>query len=249
MKRVGLVIVTYQRFDRFKECFENVMKNRQDVEEIVVVEDFSVTDKESYDNYFKTLLFNDVIIMRNASNIGVGASKNRGIKYFYDKGYDYIFTLEDDINIINPNVFNKYIETCNDTGYNYINFALHGPMNKDKGYVVTTDNTKVMIYPNIVGAFSLHTRKLIDELGLYDEKYYNAWEHVDYCYQASLKGLTTPFWLFIDIMDSEKYLKEQRFAIDDSSIRPREDWMTNIGKGATYFYHKHGVSISDIPKP
>jgi GT2 family glycosyltransferase len=248
MDRIGLVIVTYQRFDRFKECFDSVLKNRRDIEEIVIVDDCSVTDKELYDEYFKNLIFNDIIVMRNPVNSGVAVTKNKGLKYFYDKGYDYIFTLEDDINILSPEVFRLYINASKMTDYHYFNFALHGPLNKGKGQDRVLCGIPVTIYPHIVGAFSLHTRKLIDELGFYDEKFFNAWEHVDYCYQASLKGLTTPFWSFIDLKDSDKYLQEQKFAIDDSSIRPREDWMINIGKGAQYFYEKNKVSISDIPR-
>lgn len=248
MKRIGLVIVTYNRFDRFKECFENVLKHREAVEEIVIVDDCSTIEKDKYDAYFDTILVSDIHVFRNTTNGGVANAKNRGLKYFYDKGYDYIFTLEDDINIIHSDVFKQYIELSKATGIQYINFALHGPLNKGQKKVFKLDGFNVAIYPHIVGAFTLHTKELIDSIGFYDEKYFNAWEHVDYCYQAAKKELTTPFWMFVDLIDSEKYLVEQTFAIDDSSIRPRPDWMTNIGKGAEYFYSKNGVSISDIPK-
>lgn len=242
---IGVVIVTYQRFERFKECFEALMRNRKDVNEIVVVEDCSVQDKEEYDNYFKQIMFNDVIIMRNETNLGVGPSKNRGIKYFYDKGYDYIFTLEDDINILRPDVFKKYIEVSNKTGFQYINFGLHGPLNKDSGKEIALCGVMVHIYPHIVGAFTLHTKKLIDILGFYDEKYHNAWEHVDYCFMAAEKDLTAPFGQFTDISDSGHYLQEQRFSIEDSSIRHNAEWMSNIGKGIQYFKQKHGEHALD----
>lgn len=245
MKRIGLVIITYQRFDRFKECFENVMKHRKDVQEIVIVDDGSIKDKELYDNYFNNIIFNDIIIMRNPVNSGVAASKNRGLKYFYDKGYDYIFTLEDDINVLDSEVFNKYIEVSEKTGYEYLNFALHGPLNKDKGKVFKILGVNVAVYPHIVGAFSLHTKNLIDKIGLYDEKYLNAWEHVDYCYLAGKNDLTAPFWQFVDIPESDKYLQEQKFSIEDSSIRPRPDWMENIGKGIQHFRSKYGEDALD----
>lgn len=246
--RIGLVIVTYQRFDRFKECFENVMKYKRDLDEIVIVEDGSKVDKEKYDNYFSQLLFNDVIVMRNKKNKGVAVTKNIGLKYFYDKGYDYIFTIEDDINILSADVFKKYIEVSEKTGYQYINFALHGPANINKGSKFHVAGIDVMIYPHIVGAFSLHTKKLIDELGFYDEKFYNAWEHVDYAYQAAEKDLTSPFWMFVDIMDADKYLAEQKFSIEDSSIRTRVDWAANVARGAQYFQDKNRVGINEIAK-
>jgi GT2 family glycosyltransferase len=246
--RIGVVLVTYQRFDRFKECFEHLLANRRDVEEIVIVEDCSVIDKEQYDKYFDNIIFNDIIILRNSVNSGVAVTKNNGMKYLYDKGYDYIFTLEDDINIISPDVFKEYIKLSETVGIHYINFALHGTMNVGQKTIRRLCNMDVAIYPNIVGAFTLHTKELIAKIGFYDEKFFNAWEHVDYCYQVAKVEMTTPFWSFIDIVDSDKYLQEQRFAIDDSSIRPRPDWIENIGKGAQYFHQKNGVSINEVPR-
>lgn len=245
--KIGVGITTYQRFDRFKECFEALLKNSRDVEEILVVDDCSIVDRERYDEYFKTILLNNVKVIINESNLGVGASKNKIMKYFYDKDYDYFFTLEDDINIISPDAFLKYIECSLKTGYEYINFALHGDHNPSCTYD-KKDGYVYKLYPNIVGAFTLYTPRLIEEIGYHDEKFFNAMEHVEYTYRASLKGLTTPFWKFLDILENSSMLKEQFLAIDDSSIRPRSDWKSNIANGLKYFKEKHGVDIFDIPR-
>jgi GT2 family glycosyltransferase len=249
MERIGIGIVTYQRFERFKECFENLLKNGRDVTEIMIVDDCSLKDREKYDAYFKGINFKHITVIVNEKNLGVGPSKNKILKYFYNKNYNYIFTIEDDIDIVSEDVFAEYIDLVNNTGYQYVNFALHGNHNKARQRVMKINNYEVGIYPHIVGAFTLHTRKLIDEIGYYDETYRNAWEHVDYCYIASLKGLTSPFWMFIDVKDSDKYLVEQPGSLEDSSIRPCADWATNISKGAIYFSEKHGVSINEIPHP
>jgi GT2 family glycosyltransferase len=246
--RIGIGIVTYQRFDRFKECFENLLRNRRDVEEIIVVDDASIKDRERYDEYFSSIMDNSIHIWTNSSNKGVGYSKNRIMKYFYEKGYDYFFTLEDDINILSPEVFNKYIEAVQVSGMQYINFALHGANTARVPTSIEINNFKFLVYPNNVGAFTIYTPKLIKEVGYHDEKFYNAWEHVDYTYRASLKGLTTKFWSFIDIPDSNFLLQEQENALMDSSIRPREDWGTNIDSGLKYWLFKHGVSLFDIPR-
>ena len=245
--KIGVGITTYQRFDRFKESFENLLKNSKDVQEILIVEDCSVKDKEKYDEYFSNIIFNNIVIIRNTENKGVGYSKNRIMKYFYEAGYDYFFTLEDDINIKSPDVFMKYIETSLKTGYEYINFALHGDHNPTCRYVVKHGFT-FKVYPNIVGAFTLYTPKLIDKIGYHDEKFINAMEHVEYTYRASLAGLTTPFWQFIDIFDNANMLEEQKEAIIDSSIRPRDDWKPNIRKALEYFKEKHGVNVFEIPR-
>ena len=249
MEKIGIGIVTYQRFDRFKQCFENLLKNGRDVTEIVIVDDCSTVDREKYDAYFNGIKFKHIHVIVNEKNLGVGPSKNKILKYFYDKGYKYIFTLEDDINIINEDVFAEYIDVVTNTGFQYVNFALHGLHNINRQRVMKINNYEVGIYPHIVGALSLHTKKLIDDIGYYDEEYKNAWEHVDYCYIASLKGLTSPFWMFIDVKDSNRLVQEQTGSLEDSSIRPGPDWMKNISEGAIYFQKKHGVSINEIQPP
>lgn len=249
MARIGVGITTYQRFDMFKECFENLLKHSKSVEEIMIVEDCSTVDKEKYDEYFSNPFPNNILIVRNPVNLGVGASKNIILKYFYDKGYDYIFTLEDDINVIHDSAFDKYVEAVEKTGFQYFNFSQHGLGNISGVDYITINGVDLSLNPNVIGAVSVHTRKLIDEIGYYDEQYTNAMEHVDYCYLASLKGLTTPFWQFADLKDCEKYFREQPGSIQKSSIRIRDDWGKNIEKGYVLFKEKHGVELREVPRP
>jgi GT2 family glycosyltransferase len=246
---IGVGITTFNRFSRFKECFENLVRNSRDVTEILIVDDCSTVDRDKYDAYFDTILVNNVKVIVNKENSGVAVSKNKIMKYFYDKGYDYFFTLEDDINIISPEIFKKYIEASQKTGIHYFNFGLHGYMNIGLDKAHSINNFDVTLYPQCVGAFSLYTPKLIEIIGYHDEKFKNAWEHVEYCYRASKEGLTTPFWQFIDIKNSHLYIQEQKDALEDSSIRPREDWAKNIHVGQQHFIKKHGVGINEIPRP
>ena len=247
-KLVGIGITTYQRFDRFKECYTHLISNAEYVDKIVIVEDCSTKDKELYDSFFNELMNDKVIVLRNKFNQGVGFSKNKILKHLYDSGCEYIFTIEDDINIISKEVFTKYIEASNITGLQHFNFAHHGPANVGSGLRKKVINGyTVELYPNIIGAFTLYTRKLIDEIGYYDLNYHNAWEHVDYTYRASKAELTTPFWLFADIPNSKELLVEQDEAIVDSSIRPRKDWQDNIKNGLIYWKKKYGVELAHIP--
>lgn len=244
--KIGVVLITYNRFNRFKECFENLLKNRRDIDKIVIVEDFSDKDRNKYDEYFKNILFNDIQIIKNTENKGVGKSKNKGLKTLFDEGFDYVFTLEDDINVINPDVFKEYIDTAEKTGYHYINFGLHGKLNVGRKVLAEKNGKSFWLFPECVGAFSLHSKKLIDEVGYYDSFFYNAMEHVDYYYRASLKELATPFNYFIDIANSDEYLQEQEASIDDSSIRPREDWLDNINNALKYWGMKHGKTLTEV---
>lgn len=247
--KIGLGITTFERFNRFKECFEHALKHSRDVTEIIIVDDCSVEQRALYDEYFATItVTNRVKVFVNKENIGVGPSKNKILKYFYDKNFDYIFTLEDDINIISDDVFASYIKTAEESGFEYLNFGLHGQLNKGRGVPMKLPSCEVMIFPNIVGAFSLHSKNLINTVGFYDEEFFNAWEHVDYAFMVSKAGLAPAFWLFPDVINSHELLVEQEDAIKDSSIRPRTDWGSNIKKGNDYFKQKHGVTAHEIPR-
>lgn len=247
MTRVGVGIVTYERFDRFKECFDNLLKHSEHVDEVLIVDDGSTEDRKLYDDFFDTLLLPKFKVIVHKKNSGVGVAKNSVLKYFYDKGFEYIFTLENDINVLDSEVFNKYIECSIKTGFQYINFALHGPLNVGQRDRRVINDYEVDIYPQLTGALSLHTRKLIDKIGFYDEEYHNAYEHVDYYYMAAKKKLTAPFWMFIDIKDSDKYLAEQYGSIYDSTIRSNTSWIKATEIGLERFNAKHGVNVIDIP--
>jgi GT2 family glycosyltransferase len=247
-KLIGVGIITYQRFDRFKECYINLIANAEKVDKIVIVEDCSNKDKDKYDLFFEQLMNDKVIVIRNKFNQGVGFSKNCVLKHLYDSGCEYIFTLEDDINVVNKDVFEKYIMASKITGLQHFNFAHHGPANVNRQVnLVTLNGFIVECYPEIVGAFTLYTRKLIDTIGYFDLNYHNAWEHVDYTYRASKAELTTQFWEFADIPNSKMLLQEQDDAITDSSIRPRSDWQDNIKKGLIYWNKKYSIELVHIP--
>lgn len=249
MAHIGVGITTFERFDRFKECFEHLVKNMRDVDEIIIIDDCSVKDREKYDDFFKTLILKNVIAVVNEKNLGVGPGKNKIMKHFYDKGFDYIFTMEDDINIINPDVFQEYINLSKHTGFDYINFSQHGYLNKNPPRIINIHGKNIAFHPHIVGAFTLYTKRLIEEVGYHDEEFHNAWEHVDYCYRACKKDLTSPFWMFIDVLEPNKFIVEQEGSIDDSSIACKPNWAKDLSSGAIHFENKHGVSIGAIPPP
>ena len=245
---IGIALVTHNRFDRFKQCFESIVKNCRDLEHIIVIDDCSTKDADKYKAYLSGIPFKHIQCIRTPTNVGVGVAKNIGMKKLIDLGCEYIFTIEDDIIIKNPDVFKAYITASVNTGFEYFNFAHHGPANVGQGYTREFNKFSVALFPNCVGAFTLYTRGLIEQIGYHDEEFFNAWEHIDYAYRASLRGLTTPFYHFIDIEDSFDYLEEQPGSLEDSSIRPKSDWLSNVKKGYEYFTRKHGVAIFDIPK-
>lgn len=247
--KIGVCLTTYQRFDRFIKCFSSLAANIKCVAALVIVEDCSVMDRPRYDSFFSALKSRPYLrVVRNRSNLGVGASKNIGMRLLYESGCTHIFTLEDDMLILSPDVFSAYADSESKTGFEYLNFAHQAEVNLNGGRHVNYKGCPLAIYTALSGAFTLHTRNVLERVGYHDSKFFNAWEHFEYCYRASLLGLTAPFWQFADIVDSEKYLKGQTHLPSESSICRRSDWKENILRGRIHFQRKHGFPIESIPR-
>lgn len=246
-------IVTCNRKNFFDQCY-NRIKNCKDINFLAVVNDGAedVTVNEH------------TIYIKHDKNKGVGKSKNDLFRAALKiKSVEHIFIIEDDILVDNCEVFNRYIEARNITGIQHFMFGYHGPANKNnisKGppaprYVIDYGSLKLAINTHSVGAFCYYSRECLEKTGLIDEDYLNAFEHVDHDYRISKLGYTTPYWNWPDLANSVDYLSEIECSENSSSIRPRNDWMDNIKKGASIFQKKHGYlpawqnHVPDTPKP
>jgi GT2 family glycosyltransferase len=239
MQKIGVGIVTCNRPKFFLKCFKSIPQNV----EIVVVNDGA--DFEDIDKLHKIRKFEYI---HNKENLGVGKTKNKALKYLLEQNCNHIFLIEDDIIIKDPTVFDKYIEARNITGIQHFNFGYHGPANKNNisggkpcpRFVVDYGNTKIAINSASVGAFCYYTREVLEKVGLIDEDFLNAFDHVDHDYRIFKAGYTTPYWNWPDLANSMDYLDEIECSEKSSAIRPRKDWQENFTKGAECFKKKHG---------
>lgn len=236
-------IVTCNRPDFFKKCY-NSIKNANNVDFIGVVNDGKMDIDVDKSNFY----------VKNEKNLGVGRSKNILFKMAFDlikKGIDidHIFIVEDDIIVKNSNVFEEYIKARALTGIHHFCFAYHGPANKNgisggkaaPRYIVDYGDIKISINMHSVGAFCYYSREVLEKVGLIDEKFTNAFEHVDHSYRIAKSGYTTPYWNWADLSNSMDFLEEIECSENSSTIRPRNDWQKNIENAASYFKEKHGV--------
>jgi GT2 family glycosyltransferase len=245
MDKIGLGIVTHKREDYFKQVIQTIPFDKIDF--FVIVNDGTPYDLKSYFGKHES-------VIQNETNLGVGKTKNKAIQFLMDKGCDHIFIMEDDILIQSPQVFEKYIEASKVIGIQHFNFALHGPANRDSNYnpspLVTLkhEGVEFQLYQACVGAFSYYSKLCIEKVGLMDENFFNASEHVEHTYQIIKAGMHPPFWTFADIKESDKYLQEIENSIQESSIGNRSDFLDCFYKASDYFKSKHGIIIRDIPQ-
>ena len=255
-EKIGLGIVTCNRPEFVSKCIESIDLTM--VDEKVIVNDGTI--KVEHTGFF---------IINNEKNIGVGKSKNKLLKHLYDKGCDYIFILEDDMLILDNNVFNKYIEAHKASNIHHFNYGPGSPFNRKQNMEFDLHNrheldqhsepnprkiidygndVKISLFQHTVAMFSFFTRKVIEEVGYIDEDFYNAWEHVDHTYRIIKAGYHPPFWYFADLYDSHKFLTEAPEAIDKSSIaNDSEQWKKNVYGGREIYLKKHGHYPNEPP--
>jgi GT2 family glycosyltransferase len=254
MNKIGVGIVTCNRPTFF---LKSLMSIPDSITDIVVVNDGD--DFADIDKLYKKKSF---MYLHNSTNLGVGKSKNKLMRYLLSNNCDHIFIIEDDIVIKDPEVFNAYTKARNKTGIQHFNFGYHGPANKAgisggkpvPRFIVDYGDIKIAINMHSVGAFCYYTKEVLNKVGLIDEDYTNAFEHVDHDYRIAKAGFGTPYWNFADIANSCDYLEEIECSEHSSAIRPRKDWQKNIQEGALLFQKKHGYlpswqnAVPDTPQ-
>lgn len=236
---IGVGIVTCNRPKFFLQCLRSIPDG---------VEIAAVNDGSDFADIERLKKEKDFYYMHNLTNVGVGKSKNKLFRHLLKKDCQHIFLIEDDIIVKNAEVFNAYIHARNVTGIQHFNFGYHGPANKGgisgglpvPRYVIDYGDVKIAINMHSVGAFCYYTKEVLEKVGLIDEDFVNAFEHVEHDYRIAKAGYSTPYWNFADLANSCEYLDEIQCSEASSSIRPRADWKENIQKGAVLFEKKHG---------
>ena len=238
---IGVGIITCNRPEFFKKCRESIKEEWYD--HIVVVNDG------------KGPLFDaNSPILATTGMEGVGRAKNMALKHLLEEDCDYIILVEDDM-LFKDNIFEQYIKAYKATGIHHFMFAYHGPANKagiSKGKpvprkIIDYGKVKIALNQHCVGAVCFYTRECLDKVGLYDETYTNAFEHVDHSYELAKDNYSTPYWWWADIANSLDYVVEQACSEDSSAIRPRDDWQSNIKEAWGKFTDKHGVGPTAVP--
>jgi GT2 family glycosyltransferase len=245
-------IVTCDRLDYFEKCYSSV-KAASGVDIIAVCND----------GKNEVPLDPGTEYIKHTTNKGVGVSKNDLLKLALSKPeVEHIFLLEDDMLIKDPNAFLAYIAAAKKSGIYHLNYGPGSPFNRKQDFhfdlhnrhlcshdsplnpkliVEYGDGIRMAFYEHTVAMLSYFHRKVLEVVGLHDEKFYNAWEHVDLTYRIIKAGYHPPFWWFADVADSDQLVSEAPGAIDNSSIANKsEQWAKNVYGGRDYYLKKHG---------
>ena len=110
MKKIGVCITTFNRPEFYKRVLDSIPKHKIDY--LVVVND-------GINKYVKQEDADLVIL--NDTTLGVGKSKNLGLKILIEEQQcTHVFLIEDDIIIKNDSVFDTYINAANIHGIHHL---------------------------------------------------------------------------------------------------------------------------------
>jgi glycosyltransferase involved in cell wall biosynthesis len=257
-EKIGVGIITCNRPEYLKSLMES-LSACSFLDEVVIINDGKTFE---YQIPFGTLI-------NNPSNLGVAKTKNKAFKFLLEKNCDYIFLIEDDLVVADTNVFLKYINASKITGIQHFNFGPGTPFNRKQNTRCDLDNRhelnqtsepnpKIIIeYPNdvkcsfyehVAGLFSFYTKQCLEEVGLMDEQFFNAWEHVAHTYDVIKKNMHPPFWWFADIFDSHKMLSPQPDSIKKSeTAKNKDEWLANVIRGRELYKQKYGIFPNEAP--
>nr|MDO8117389.1 glycosyltransferase subfamily GT2 protein [Candidatus Sigynarchaeota archaeon] len=245
--KIGLGLITYNRPAFFNLSCSSAM---QAVEGCAVHHFVVVNDGTPYDGFKPS---DGMHLIQRPKNGGVACAKNDALRSMMAAGCDICFLMEDDIIIRKSSVFNAYVEAMKCSNIQHFNFGYHGLANMRDGkpwarmIVRYNENVYLSFNRHCVGAFSMYSKECLDKVGLMDERFVNAWEHVDHTLRIIQAGFHPPFWWFADILNSHEYLGEIASSEVRSSIRERSDWQMNINRGTEIFVQAHGCVPVRIP--
>lgn len=243
--RIGIGITTWKRPEVFKLLLEEI-KDLDDRFHFAFVFDGPFQDNENYDYDFIVKNFGKRFRnYRYGVNVGVAKAKNKCISLLEEFGdLDYVFLLDDDINILRTEVFDHYIDTAKKSKVEHLLFS-HIDKNTTTCTLMLSETQGITTHSLAQGAFMFFTKNHLNKVGKFDENFKNAFEHIDMTFRSyNEQGL--PFWFFLDALNSQQYIQERPGG--ESTITAKGQYDINLQKSALHWRSKYGQNVGDIPR-
>jgi GT2 family glycosyltransferase len=250
-KKVAIIISTCNQSKLVEKCLVSIKKktNYKNYKVYLIDDSGNGEIGKEIEKKFKW-----VNISINKINIGIAKSINLGIKKsIKEYSPDYILHLDDDIEIVEKDWLKKMVSVGNsdkkigilgcklifpegNLQWFFKNGKMHLVRTK-KDILETKETFQIKDVELIIGACFLIRKKVIDEIGLYDEKFSpEGGEETDFCYRAIKKGFRMV------------YVGNTKVSHYGSASEKKHEQ----NKGRWFFFKKHGIRLEwlnfNIPK-
>lgn len=234
--KVAIIICTYNQEKLLEKCFESLKKKTSYKNYKVFFVDDSGKGKiaERIGKKFKW-----VNVTANKKNLGFAGAHNVGIKKsIKEYNPDYLLLLNDDTEIIQKNWLNEMIKVGNsEDKIGILGCRIiypDGTLQNIGGYLkkweivkeLELDGEKKEVFEvdHVMGAFMVIKKKVINKIGILDEKY-NPYllEDTDYCLEAKRSGFKVVSVPFVRIIHKKGKTLGTLESADKLYIRFRND--------------------------
>ncbi len=200
LPKVSIIIVNWNGIRYLKECFDSVFSQTYPNYEVVFVDNGSIDGSVE----FVRENFPTVKIIENGTNLGFAKGTNIGISMAQG---DYIATLNNDTKV-EPMWLNELVkvaETKEDIGAcaSKMLFFYEREIIDNTGILISFDGSGINrgfkemdkgqydknseVFGACAGA-ALYKKKMLDEIGLFDEDFFAYYEDLDLAWRAQLAG-------------------------------------------------------------
>ena len=236
-KLVSIIVLCWNQLEYTKQCVSSVLKYTDCPYELILIDNGSTDDTAKY------LWQHGDRVISNSRNHGVARGWNQGI---WEAKGDYVVVLNNDT-IVTPGWLKSMVETSEATGAGIVgprSNNISGPQQIDN----LTLNSKEAILKmaevwnsaklqpfecdRIVGFCMLIKRKVLNTIGLFDERFgMGNYEDDDYCLRALKAG-------FKNVVCNQSFVFHYRSkSYDDKSV----DWLKLMEENRIKFEEKHGM--------
>lgn len=245
--KIAAIVVTYNRITLLKKCINALRNQTQKLDSIIVINNNSTDGTKEWLN-----LQNDLSIIHQ-ENVGGSGGFYRGIKEAYERGYDWIWAMDDDVNPT-PTCLEelcKYLDSpqtgilCPQrikNGHIHIDevlkFNLSNPFRKLKRNLQPTDikDNQPIDIEGMAFEGPLISKKTVEKIGLPNKDLFIFWDDTDYAYRTTLSQLKV------------KYIPNAILNKEDLSSTPtntsiQRSWKVPYGlRNLIYFTHTYGCN-------
>jgi rhamnopyranosyl-N-acetylglucosaminyl-diphospho-decaprenol beta-1,3/1,4-galactofuranosyltransferase len=226
-EKIAAVVVTYNRKKLLRECLDSLLKQTRPLDSIIIMDNASTdgTEEMLRKKYLKNPIFDYVNLGENTGGAG---GFHYGIKRAYEKDFDWLWLMDDDVE---PH--KKCLENL--LKYKNISFCIHplkifndgeeqiweGIFNKKTGQIKFFKKNKTFLkgksfcYVNY-GCFEgmLINRLIIKKIGLPDKNFFICYDDRLYGYLASRQTKV----IFTNTAKMNKKIDKRNIEISDLSL-------------------------------
>jgi N-acetylglucosaminyl-diphospho-decaprenol L-rhamnosyltransferase len=252
---VSIIIISWNALHFLEKCLPSVYEKNQGIDfELILIDNNSTDGSREYINQ----KFPEVRYIHNEQNRGVAPARNQGFavakgKYILILDVDTEFITD---NALRDLV--EYMETDDKIGligaqlissdgeiqksclrfpslwvklfvrFERFGFIRNSEMIKNY-YMMDLDREEVANVDYVIGAFQFIRKKMIDDIGVYDENIFYGPEDIDYCLRAKRSGYKVIYYPKVKLFHFYQRITKRLF----TKITFRHF------KGLAYFFWKH----------